>query len=311
MGHEVNTGDGTEPQPSALVTDSAAPDAAKVAEDELDAKVKASLGDHYVHLDGTEEVQAAEQPEKKQPEEVKEEVPEADPVQKEQPENEEIETPPIPRPEPQASKLDKRVATLYLQNLVLSGEKNAPSVDEVIADLRRYPMDQKIEALHFHRLRVKELRGIRPNGKDELDDEDREALHDAEREEIRNEVYAEENEKQVKKSFVEFLTSHPELDESAKEYNPTLARAVETLWRRGMPINEAYETVTEQISAAKEAIEKAGEKSKQAALSGAVSASTDSKPNREGPTYAEMAQLQIDDPTEWERLIRNGYTPKS
>jgi hypothetical protein len=311
MDHEVNAGDGAEPQPSAPVTDSAAPDAAKVAEDELDAKVKASLGDHYVPLDGAEETQAAEQPEKKQPEEVTEETPEAKPDQGEQPEGEDIETPPIPRPEPQASKLDKRVATLYVQSLILSGEKNVPSVDDVIADLRKYPMAEKVEALHVHRLRVKELKGIRPNGKDELDEEDNEALRDAQREEIRNEIYAEENEKQVKKSFVEFLTAHPELDESSKEYSPTLARAVETLWRRGMPINEAYETVTEQVAAAKEALEKATEKSRQAALSGAVSASTDSRPTGEGPTYAEMALLQESDPTEWERLVRIGYTPKS
>ena len=303
MFEENISGDGAAPQPSAPVTDSAAPDAAKAAEDELDAKVRESLGEHYIPADKFDEISDAEVP-KKEPETPKEETLSEVSETPGKPDEKEVVMPQIPKPEPQASRLDKRVATLYIQNLLLSGEKDVPSVDDVISDLRKYPMDKKIEALHYHRTRQKELKGIKPDGQDELDAEDRDALHDAERESIREEIRAEENEKHVKKSFVDFLSAHPELDETGKEYQPTLARAVETLWRGGMPIHEAFATVTEQIAAVKEAHEKAEEKSKQAALSGVVSASTVSKPDNGGPSWEEMAQLQETDPTRWEELVR-------
>lgn len=297
MTDPVISEDGAEPQPS-------------VSERELDAKaeesVKTSLGESYVPMDGD-----TPSPETKQPEKEEEEAPkDATPEAPGEPE-EEIETPPIPKMEPRTSKLDKRVATLYLQNLILSGEKSVPSVEEIVEELRRVPMEQKIEALHFHRLRQKELKGIRPTGKDELDPEDTESIRDAEREAIRQEILAEEHEYRVKQSFVGFIGEHPELDETKKEYQPKLARAVETLWRGGMPIEEAFSTVSESIAAVRESAERAEKKEKQKALSGAVSASGDANPSNGGPTWEEMAQLQRNDPAEYDRLIKSGYTPKS
>lgn len=310
MTDPVISGDGAEAQPSAPAQDTVTPSPEVSAEAELDAKVRESLGDHYVPLESDPSDPEAKQPEEKKEEEEKPEgaTPPAPPEGKTE---EAIEMPPIPKPEPTASRLDKRVATLYLQNLLLSGEKTVPTLEEVVEDLKRYPMEQKIEALHFHRLRQKELKGLRPTGREELEPEDSEAIRDAEREAIRQEVLAEEHERKVKQSFVGFIDAHPELDETKKEYQPTIARAVETLWRGGMPIEEALETVTSQIAAVRESAEKAEKKEKQKALSGAVSASGDANPSTGGPSWADMARLQKEDPDEWERLIASGYTPKS
>lgn len=306
MTDPVISEDGAAPQPSVSPADSVTPS----SEAEIDAKAEESvrerLGDRYVPMDGDQPEPDTIEPEKEEVETSKDTTP-----QKPGEPEEEIETPPIPRMEPRTSKLDKRVATLYLQNLLLSGEKSVPSVDEIVEELRGVPMDQKIEALHFHRLRQKELKGIRPTGKDELDPEDTESIRDAERESIRQEILAEEHERQVKQSFVGFIEAHPELDESKKEYQPKLARAVETLWRGGMPIEEAFSTVNESIAAVRESAEKAEKKEKQKALSGAVSASGDANPSHGGPTWEEMAQLQRSDPEEYDRLIKSGYTPKS
>lgn len=311
MTEKVTSDNGAEPQPSATQDDA-----------RIDELVKESLGEHYVPLDeSAPEPSATETEEEKtpsseepKPTEAAKPAPEAKETTNEEAERkpeEDVELPPIPKPEMPASRLDKRVATLYVQNLLLSGEKEVPSLDEVINDLRKYPMEQKIDALHFHRTRQKELKGIRPTGREELEPEDSEAIRDAERESIRQEVIAEEHERQVKRSFVEFLGAHPELNESAKEYQPTLARAVETLWRGGMPIQDALETVTKQIDAVKESFEKTTKKERQAALSGAISASGDAKPaHPDGPSWEEMAQLMTSDPDEWERLIKSGYTPK-
>lgn len=303
-------GDGAAPQPSAVPTDSAAPDATKVAEDELDAKVRESLGDHYIPLDGGSEEPTATQSEKKG-EPKPEETPKPEPEVVGEPSQDEVDLPAIPKPEVRTSRLDKSIAKYYIRNLILNGEQEVPSEEEIIADLRKYPMEDKIQALHYHRLEHKKLKGITPTGNDELDDEDREAIQDAQREQIRSEVLAEENEKKVKGAFVQFITDHPELDETSKTYQPSFARAVETLWRGGMPINEAFDTVSEQITAAKEAFEKETEKSKQAALSGVVSSSGDANPSGEGLTWEDMARLQVEDPTRWEELIKSGYTPKS
>ena len=312
----VISGDGAEAQPSVPAAESVAISAEQKAEDELDAKVRESLGDHYVPLDGENP-----SPDTTDPEKPKEEsqAPKPDEESKPAPAQgqsgdipENVETPPIRTPEPQASRLDKRVATLYVQNLLLSGEKDVPSIDELVEELRGYPMEQKIDALHHHRLRNKELKGIKPTGKEELDPEDSEAIRDAERESIRAEIRAEEHERQVKQSFVAFINAHPELDESKKEhYQPNLARAVETLWRGGMPIEEALETVNASLELVKETVQKTEQSEKQRAFSGSVSASGHASPSKGELTWEDMARLQTEDPEEYERLIKSGYTPKS
>jgi len=306
MTDPVISEDGAAPQPSVSPVDSVTPS----PEAELDAKAEESvrdrLGDRYVPMDSDQQEPDTTEPEKESEEAPKDATPEA----QGEPE-EEIETPPIPKMEPRTSKLDKRVATLYLQNLLLSGEKSVPSVDEIVEELRKVPMEQKIEALHFHRLRQKELKGIRPTGKDELDPEDTESIRDAERESIRQEILAEEHERQWMQSFVTFVNEHPELDETKKEhFDRPFAYAVERLCNGGIPINEAYDIVRESISVAKESVEKAEKRAKQKALSGAISASGDANPSHGGPTWEEMAQLQRSDPEEYDRLIKSGYTPK-
>jgi len=301
MTDPVISGDGAEQQPSATPTESATTPSMDTEEAELDAKVRENLGQHYIPVDS-----ATDEPETKQPETEKQTESEQKPDEGDvQNPEETVETPPIPKPESRASRLDKRVATLYVQNLLLSGEKTVPPLDELVEELREYPMDQKVQALREHLRRNKELRGVKPT--EEFEPEDIESIRDAERESIRSEVIAEENERKVKQSFVEFIGEHPELDESKPEYRPTFARAVETLWRGGMPIQTAFETVTSEI----DSIKNEELKKKQEALSGAVSASGGSGEGKNELSWEDMARLQLEDPVEYERLVRSGYTPKS
>jgi hypothetical protein len=298
--------DGVEQQPSE--TSAGAPsDTATAEEDAIEARARENLGSF---LDPVEE--ETKEPEAKQPEEKPNDgvKPEDGGQQQESQEEQEADLPPIPKPEPRPSRLDRRIATVYIQNLLLSGEQDVPPIDELVQDLVKYPFEDKQRALHMHLARQRQLKGIRSTGQDELGEEDRDALLDAEVERRLEEKRVEEHETRVRSHFVGFINGHPELDETKKEFNPMLARAVETLWRGGMPIDKAYETVTGQIEAVKAEQEKSAAKEKQAALSGAVSASNDSKPSEGKLSWAEMAQLQLEDPKRWEELVKSGYTPR-
>lgn len=312
----VTSEDGAEEQPSVPSTESVAISAEQKAEDELDAKVRESLGDHYVPLEGENP-----SPDTTDPEKPKEEGQATKPDEESKPDQtqgqsgdmpENVEMPPIRKPEPQASRLDKRVATLYVQNLLLSGEKEVPSVDELIEELRGVPMEQKIDALHHHRLRQKELKGLKPTGREALDPEDSEAIRDAERESIRDEIRAEEHERQYMRSFIDFLQEHPELDESKKEqYQPNIAFAVQSLINGGMTIQQAYKTVKTALDSVKETAQKTEQSEKQRAFSGSVSASGDGSPAKGELTWEDMARLQVENQDEYDRLVKSGYTPKS
>lgn len=306
MSEETKPFEGNDPNPSA--TEAGIPsDSAKAEEEELDAKVKENLG---AHLDPVEE-------EKKEPEaSVPEEKPKEgeDPSKEKEepgkPEEAEVEIPPIPKPEARPSRLDRRVASLYQQNLILTGAKEVPTMEALLDDLKQYSKEEKIQALHFHRVEQKKLKGEKPTGQSEFDEEDHEAIRDAEKEAMRDEIRAEEHEKQVMSAFTQFIIAHPELDETTKEYKPTLARAVETLWRGGMPIHEAHKTVTEQIEMVKQEQETNAAKEKHAALSGAMSAGSASKPADDGKlSWEDMQVLMEKDPEKWAKLIESGYQP--
>jgi hypothetical protein len=231
-------------------------------------------------------------------------------------EEEVLEIPtPIQAPvlEQKPGRLERRIAKLYTRNLTLS-EQEAPDVEEVLAELTsgKYSFDQKMAMLHLHRKENKQLRGVDVRVREDDEDEDAEILKESEREQIRYEIQQEEYQKSVEKNFVGFIGSHPELDEDKTEYNPILARAVETLWRGGMSISDAYDTVTNQIEAVKAEQANNDVRDKQRALSGTVTASSQAvAPKDENEyTWTEFNQLMQDDPTKWQKLIESGYEPK-
>lgn len=220
---------------------------------------------------------------------------------------EELDLPAIQAPEARPTRLDTRVAQLYIRKLHMLGEENIPTEEQLLADLKKYSKEQKIDAMHFHRLEIKKISG--DTSGDELDVEDIEAIKDAERESIRQEIITEQHQIQVQTEFVEFLDKHPELLKEKKEYDPRLAKAVETLWKGGMPLPEAYATVTESISSVKADEGKEAAKRKQKLLSGSVSASNDFSKGAKAMTWTEFDKLRTSDPARYEKLLDEGYEP--
>lgn len=219
-----------------------------------------------------------------------------------------VTTPPDPKP----TRLDRRLADRYIHNLHLSGETNIPTEEEIIADLKKYSKEEKIQALHFHLAKEKELRGEKPTG-DDLDDEDRAAIADAERESIRQEVLNEEHVKGIKADFVKFIDSHPELVPGTKEHNPVLEQAVTKLtFPKGidgpmaMTISEAYEIVTSQIQAVKDAQIVEEKKEKNAALSGVISGSGQVVPEEKALGWDDVKRIEQEDPALYRQMVKEG-----
>lgn len=216
--------------------------------------------------------------------------------------------------EAKPTRLDKRIAEKYIQNLALSGLP-VPEIESVLSELTsgQFSQEQKVKMLRLHLRQNKELRGVDVRKQEDQDRENSEIIRESEREQIREEIRQEENQKAERADFIKFLEEHPELDEEQDGYKPELAIAVQTLFEGGMNIRDAFKVVTHQFEAVKAEHAKTEERTKQKALSGAMSASTKVQKgsNNDEYTWAEFNQLMIDDPAEWERLIRSGYQPKS
>ncbi len=232
---------------------------------------------------------------------------------KEDEEGEELPVVPVTETTPAPGRLEKRIAKLYIQNLNLS-EQDAPSVDEVLAELTsgKFTHDQKMHMLHIHRRENKQLRGVDIKTKEPDEEEDGLIIKESQKEEVRREVRKEEQEAVAITDFITFIGEHPELDEENKDFSPALASAVELLWKGGMPIRQAYETVTNQFEAVRLENEKLLKKGKQKAFSGAMTASTKvNLPKDENEyTWAEFDQLMREDPVKWQKMIADGYEPK-
>lgn len=292
--------------------------------------IKEEIDPRIVEIVGEEKIQEAygdkPQEDGKPADDVKvEDAPPADgeDPQKKEVENNEAESHEVTAPEYKPGRLDKKIAKSYIQNLIMLGEENIPTEEQVFADLRKHPMDAKIAALHFHRLKGKELRGENTDDGDELDEEDHEAIKDEERETIRQEIISEENEKQYKRNFVSFVAEHTELvpddAESKKNYpnkkpfDPVMAKAVAKLTfpygtdgPAGMDIKEAYETVTSQIQAVKEAQVLEEKKVKSAALSGVLSGAGQVPQNGKELDWDDVARIQSEDPALYRRMVAEG-----
>ncbi|MEF3692238.1 MAG: hypothetical protein V3574_04270 [Candidatus Moraniibacteriota bacterium] len=202
------------------------------------------------------------------------------------------------------SRLDRRLANRFVRVLTLQGEENVPSEEQILSDLKSYSKDDKISALMHYLSLEKQLRGQTPDNV--LEEEDNEAIKDAEREEIRREIIQEEQTVREAENFVDFMEKHPELDENTKDYDPTLADAVETLFRGGMPINKAFQTVMSKIEKVKEEKIANEKKEKSRALSGILSGSGESTTIKDDMSWEEVQTLSEENPQLYRKMLAEG-----
>ncbi len=241
----------------------------------------------------TEEEPVVETPEPEAPtvapEEKKEEV--AEPVKPEEKTEETPEAPKAPevKAEPEkVSRLDRRLAEKYAENLVLKGA-DIPSSEQIEAELASMNLEEKKNAL---RNLLDENRSIRGQKPEPLSHEDEEAIIEAEVDRRYQVEQQAEFEKQFQDDLVATLTAHPELDSRTKSYNPKIERAVHQIVQSGVLASEAFAIVSDAIKTAKEDARKADEIATQQSMSGAVIAPPVSEPINKQPETDEDKFLQ-------------------
>ena len=258
-----------------------APTAAPTEEESMDARIEQALKPmKNIKPDPLDEADKAAIPEgddEESDDEAGEEEmkPKAIPAQQEKPAESQPEETPVSETQEQPqkeSRIDRRLAAKYIENQLLQGVTDVPSVEAVIAEIRGVSLDQKKEALKNQLYTNKVLRngGVDDGREPVLADEDREALIDAEVEQRLQGIQEEVRQREWNEDLVRTVDAHPELKTKSK-----LTDSVERLVDRGMKASEAYDFVTGTISEAKAEAEKATKKAaeikKQKALSGAVS----------------------------------------
>lgn len=236
-----------------------------------DSFVEESLGE--MPEPKTEEVTEEKAPEPESPtvapEEKREEVPAA-PVEEKK--EEPVQETPIAQPEVKAepevkvSRLDRRLAEKYTENLVLKGS-GIPSMEAIEAELASMSVEEKKTAL---RNLLDENRTIRGQKPEPLSTEDEEAIIEAEVERRYQEEQHVIQERQFQEDLAATLAAHPELDQRTEKYNSNLEKAVIPMVQSGMLASEAYAIVQDAIKNAKEDQRKANEIENQKAMSGAV-----------------------------------------
>lgn len=243
----------------------------------------------------TEEEPVVETPEPEAPEvapeEKKEEAP-AKPVVEEEKKEETPEAPKAPEvkveQEVKTSRLDKRLAEKYTENLVLKGGE-VPPMELIEAELATMNLEEKKNAL---RNLLDENRSIRGQKPEPLSHEDEEAIIEAEveRRYQKEQEIIRENEFQT--DLVKTLSEHPELDSRTKSYNPSIEKAVAQIVQSGVFASEAYKIVQEAVSTAKEDARKAKEIESQKSMAGAVIAPPVSEPTNKQPETDEDKFIQ-------------------
>ena len=274
----------------------------------VDEKVKEILGD----IPTVEETKkpggkpVATQPEKVGDEEEKkiENVPVE--KQPEAPQNLPVET---------IGRLDRRIAKLYQSNRILKGEEGDVDIEQLLLEIKNYPLPDKKKALNNLLSEQRLLRTGRNDGMVDLSEEDHDAIVEAEVENRLQSMQTEIQKREWSEDLVKTVDAHPELDERKNEYDARIATAVEKLAQKGMKVSEAYQLVTESISSAKATEEKDAELNKQKILSGAVSASNESAENKGKLTWEELTKRQEADPNyinseEYLKMAREGKLPK-
>ncbi len=235
--------------------------------------------------------------------------PKAIPAQQEKPAESQPEETPVSETQEQPqkeSRIDRRLAAKYIENQLLQGVTDVPSVEAVIAEIRGVSLDQKKEALKNQLYTNKVLRGGVDDGQAPvLSDEDREALIDAEVEQRLQGIQEEVRQREWNEDLVRTVDAHPELKTKSK-----LTDSVERLVDRGMKASEAYDfvmgTINEAKAEAEKATKKAAEIKKQKALSGAVSTGSALGEETSEMTSEEIKQLRTKNPREYNRLVKAG-----
>lgn len=198
------------------------------------------------------------------PEEKKEEV--AEPEKPEVKETE-LKAPEVKvETETKVSRLDRRLADKYAENLVLKGVA-IPSSEQIEAELASMNLEEKKNAL---RNLLDENRTIRGQKPEALSHEDEEAIIEAEvdrRYQIEQQAVFN---RQFQEDLAATLAAHPELDKRTEKYNPKIEKAIIPMVQSGMLVSEAYAIVQDAIKTAKEEQRKANEIAAQQSMSGAV-----------------------------------------
>ena len=293
------TDGGVQPSAEPKVVDVATP--AK-EEEIIDEKVKEILGDIPTVEEKTEkpEEKPVATPPEKSGEVLEKKIEE--PVVEKQP-----EAPQVPQP----SKLERRIAKLYQEVLILKGNDGDIDPEQILAEIKKYSLADKTKALRNLISERYTLRGGKADDVVDLSEEDHQAIVDAEVENRLQGMQAEIQEREWKDDLVKSVEAHPELDERRNEYNPKIAVAVEKLAQKGMKVSEAYQLVTESISSAQADEKKEAEIKKQKALSGAVSATHDNVEPKGGLTWEDMARIQVEDPDRYMKIIKDGKLPEN
>ena len=298
--------------PEETIVDTAAP----TEQESMDARIEQALKPmKNIKPDPLDEADKAAIPEgddeESEDEAGEEDVkPTAIPAQQEKPAESQPEETPVSETQEQPqkeSRIDRRLAAKYIENQLLQGVTDVPSVEAVIAEIRGVSLDQKKEALKNQLYTNKVLRnGGVDDGRDPvLTDEDREALIDAEVEQRLQGIQEEVRQREWNEDLVRTVDAHPELKTKSK-----LTDSVERLVDRGMKASEAYDfvmgTINEAKAEAEKATKKAAEIKKQKALSGAVSTGSALGEETSEMTSEEIKQLRTKNPREYNRLVKAG-----
>lgn len=213
------------------------------------------------------------------PEEKKEEAP-AEPVEEKKEESPESQ-PEAPKVEPEAkvSRLDRRLAEKYAENLVLKGVE-VPSWQQIGGELSTMSLEEKKTAL---RNLLDENRSIRGQQPAPLSVEDEEAIIEAEVDRRYQKEQDDAFESKFQADLIATLSAHPELDNRTKSFNPKIEKAVNQIVQSGVLVSEAYSIVMEAVENAKEEARKAEEIENQKAMSGSVIAQPVSEPINKEP----------------------------
>lgn len=273
-----------------------------------DVKVHPKLAEQFAELTASEKETPKEEV-ISQPTEAKTDAPKKEEQKKDAPIEAQTEEEGGYKP----TRLDKRLADKYIRNLYLAGEENIPTPEELMEQLAKTSVEDKVEALHFHLRKFKEL--SKDPTEPKLDVEDVEAIREEEREKIRREILAEQEEQQAREKeeeeknfFLGFLEEHKDLVKDSKEFNEPLYNAVNALFRGGMRIDEAYNTVQSQFKAIEKAKIKEEKKKENSAVSGVFSASPGE--SKSSLTWEDVARIQQEDPEKYRQMVKNNQLPK-
>lgn len=243
-----------------------------------DRFVEESLGDFSETPAEQAEETKEEQPQEPKPETVAEPEPapgKTDETPKsEEPEEKVVEPKEEPKPiftPTEPTRLDKRIAKVYFDNLVLAGEKTDDiDVTKVMEEVAKYPHHEKTTALKRLLSEHKKLRGQEDDGR--LSEEDNEAIMDAEVERRLRVHQQEIAQREWQEDLIKTVESHPELDERTKQYDPILGKAVERLVEKGMKASEALAFINQSTESVLKREKEEREKQRQKELSGSVTA---------------------------------------